>query len=144
MQDDKVMTVDFDGEMIANASSAFQAMACLGSLDRIKSGELSDTDDFSPPISLVERLTDLIKARQKTLNEKIHWFTFRRDEFNQCFHSWPVAGYRYGLSYEQIVHEAGVVPALKRLANRACIVDIKVSAPVPKNWYFGTIEELST
>lgn len=108
--------------------------------ERLASGELnSELGSVALPNKFKERLAQLVRDRQKVLDDKIHWLTMRRDEHGLTHHSFPVASYRFGVTYDQIIKLDSVRNALRRLRNRSHIYNIKVTGPVPQHWYHGPI-----
>lgn len=110
---------------------------------RLRSGCIDPLDEVVHPVVWPEgfraRVEKIIRDRQSELDNKIQWLTVRRDQHGLSYHSFPLASYRFGLSYAQIAQQPSVTNALHRIRNREHIQSIKVAGPVPQHWYHGPI-----
>lgn len=117
--------------------------------NRLRTGSLNADFDGDPtpgyhdlPEGFRKRIEAIIEERRKILNERIVWFTYRVDEFNQPWIDFPVVGYRFGTPPSDAMYVPSVKAAVRRIAKRGNVKAIRVIGPVPQHWFHGPMEQL--
>lgn len=123
--------------VVDQAVELFESLSRDSLIERIKSGELDNSTPLSLPPGVRDKLVAIFESSKRSLEEDtLVWFTYRVDENNQSWVSWPIVSYAPGVLIDPY-ELPSVVKALSRIRTRGNIVDIKVTGRLPRYHYFG-------
>lgn len=126
----------------------YHEKAVEGLTTRMRSGSLNADFDGDPspgyhdlPEGFRKRIEAILEARQKILNERIVWFTYRVDDHNQPWIDFPVVGYRFGNPPADAMYVPSVRAAVRRMVKRGNVKAVRVIGPVPQHWFHGQMTD---